>query len=57
MKTRTGTNIDEQPVTDLQALTVYLETETLIGDTVDLTVLRDGALITIPVILGEEPQV
>jgi len=50
------TAADGQPIADLQTLTVYLETETAIGDTVVLTVLRDGAQIAIPVILGEEPQ-
>ncbi len=50
------TAIDDQPVTDLQTLTVYLETETAIGDTVDLTVVRAGTQLTIPVILGEQPQ-
>ncbi len=48
---------DGQPTAEIQALTVYLETETVIGDTVELTILRDGTLITIPVTLGEEPQV
>jgi S1-C subfamily serine protease len=51
------TAIDGLPTADLEALTVYLETETAIGDTVDLTVLRDGERVTIPVTLGEEPQV
>jgi S1-C subfamily serine protease len=50
------TAINGQPTTDLQVLTVYLETETAIGDTVELTVLRDGKEITIPVTLGEQPQ-
>jgi S1-C subfamily serine protease len=51
------TAIDDQPVADFEALTVYLETEAAVGDTVELTVLRDGTQITIPVTLGEEPQV
>jgi S1-C subfamily serine protease len=50
------TAIGGQPVVDLQALTVYLETQTSIGDTVQLAVLRSGKEITIPVTLGEEPQ-
>ncbi|MGD2040735.1 MAG: PDZ domain-containing protein [Anaerolineae bacterium] len=50
------TAVDGQPATESQALTVYLETEGVIGDTVELTLLRDGAEITIPVTLGEEPQ-
>jgi S1-C subfamily serine protease len=50
------TAIDGRPTTDLEALTVYLETGTAIGDTVDLTVLRDGVEMVIPVTLGEGPQ-
>jgi S1-C subfamily serine protease len=50
------TAIDGQPTTDFQALMVYLETETTIGDAVELTILREGAQITIPVTLGEQPQ-
>jgi serine protease Do len=50
------TAIDGLPTADLEALTVYLETETTIGDTVELAVLRDGQEVTIPVTLGEEPQ-
>jgi S1-C subfamily serine protease len=50
------TAVDGQPTADLEALTVYLETETSIGDTVELTVVRDGGEITIPLTLGEEPQ-
>ena len=41
---------------DLEALTVYLETETAIGDTVELTILRDGQETRVPVTVGEEPQ-
>lgn len=48
--------IDGLPTADLEPLTVYLETETAIGDTVELTVLRDGQEGTVPVRLGEEPQ-
>ena len=50
------TAVDGQPTADLEALTVYLETETSIGDTVELTVMRDGTEITIPLTLGKEPQ-
>ncbi|MFN2244198.1 MAG: S1C family serine protease [Anaerolineae bacterium] len=50
------TAVDGQPTADLEALTVYLETETSIGYTVELTVVRDGKEITIPLTLGEEPQ-
>jgi len=50
------TAVDGQPTADLEALTVYLETETTIGDTVELTVFRNGNETTIPVTLGEQPQ-
>jgi S1-C subfamily serine protease len=50
------TAVDGQPTADLEALTVCLETETAIGDTVELTVLRDGETITVPLVLGEQPQ-
>ncbi|MFN2220349.1 MAG: S1C family serine protease [Anaerolineae bacterium] len=50
------TAVDGQPTADVEALTVYLETETSIGYTVELTVVRDGKEITIPLTLGEEPQ-
>ena len=47
--------IDGEPVNDFQTLTVYLETETTVGDTVDVTIIRDGKELTLPVILGERP--
>jgi S1-C subfamily serine protease len=50
------TAVDGQPVADFQALTVYLETEAAVGATVELTVLRGDAEITIPVTLGHQPQ-
>jgi S1-C subfamily serine protease len=50
------TAIDGQPTVDLEGLTVYLETERAIGDTVELTVFRSGREITVPVTLGEEPR-
>jgi S1-C subfamily serine protease len=48
--------IDGQPLEDYQALTVYLETETAIGDTVELTILRDGKERVVPLTLQEEPR-
>lgn len=48
--------IDGQPVEDFQTLTVYLETETTIGDTVELTILRDGKELVVPLTLEEEPR-
>jgi S1-C subfamily serine protease len=47
--------IGGEPVSDFQTLTVYLETETTVGDTVDVTIIRDGEELTVPVTLGERP--
>lgn len=49
------TAIDGQPASDLQTLTVYLETKVAIGDTVELTVMRDGEELKIPVTVAEQP--
>jgi S1-C subfamily serine protease len=50
------TAIDGQPTADLETLTVYLETETAIGDTVNLTIQRGDQELTIPVTLKEQPR-
>jgi len=47
--------IDGEPVNDFQELTVYLETETTVGDIVDVTIIRDGEKLTVPMALGERP--
>jgi S1-C subfamily serine protease len=49
------TGIDGRPLEGFQALTVYLETETNVGDTVQLTIMRDGEEWTLPVTLGKQP--
>lgn len=46
--------IDGQPLADSQDLTVYLESETTVGDTVELTVVRDGEEQVVQVVLGEQ---
>ncbi len=48
--------VNGEAIEGLQDLTVYLENNTSIGDTVQLTVLRDGKELTAPVTIGEEPQ-
>jgi S1-C subfamily serine protease len=48
--------IEGEPIADFQALTVYLETQTVVGQTVDVTVIRDGVEQTLPVVLGARPQ-
>ena len=50
------TAIDGQPVKRPEELLVYLETQKKVGDTVTLTVLRDGQTLQIPVQLGERPS-
>jgi len=49
------TAINGQPVSDLKELTVYLETETQVGDTVEVTLIRDGQEMTVQVTLAERP--
>jgi serine protease Do len=47
--------IDGQPVHDFQDLISYLVFETQVGQTVEVTVLRSGQEVTLPVTLGERP--
>ncbi len=49
------TAVNSEPIDDYQDLTVYLETETRVGDTVDVTLIRDGDEQTIEVVLEERP--
>jgi len=48
--------IDGEPVVNFQNLTVYLEGQTVVGQTVSVTVFRDGQKQTLQVILEERPQ-
>jgi S1-C subfamily serine protease len=48
--------INGEPVTDFRELTVYLEAETLVGDTVEATIIRDGERQNVQVTLAERPQ-
>ena len=50
------TAINGEPVADIKGLTVYLETETQVGDTVEVTIIRDGEQQTVQVTLAERPQ-
>jgi S1-C subfamily serine protease len=50
------TAINGEPVDDLQELTVYLETQTQVGDTVEVTIVRDGVEMDVQVTLAERPQ-
>jgi S1-C subfamily serine protease len=47
--------IDGQPIAGLNDLMLYLDTQAAIGDTVNLTVIRDGQEQIIPAILEERP--
>ncbi len=47
--------IDDHPVEDFNGLVSYLILETEVGQTVTLTVLRNGEALQIPVELGERP--
>ena len=50
------TAINGEAVDDLQELTVYLETQTQVGDTVEVTIFRGGAEQSVPVTLAERPR-
>jgi len=50
------TAINGGPVADFQGLTVYLETQTQVGDTVEVTIIRDGEEQNVQVTLAERPQ-
>jgi len=45
--------INNQPITTSQDLIVYLETQTQVGETVQVKVLRDGREQVLPVTLAE----
>ena len=48
--------INGEPIRTFQDLTLYLDLETFTGQTVQVTVLRDGQERVIPVLLGERPR-
>jgi S1-C subfamily serine protease len=50
------TALDGEPVYDLEDLTLYVEGETSIGDTIELTIIRNGQELSIPVTLEEQPH-
>jgi serine protease Do len=47
--------INGEPVENFEELTVYLETRTRVGDTVQVGIIRDGQEQTTSVILSERP--
>jgi S1-C subfamily serine protease len=50
------TAINGQPITDSETLTVYLEAETSVGDSVQVTILRGDEERVVPLTLAERPQ-
>jgi S1-C subfamily serine protease len=50
------TAVNGEPVTTFQELTVYLETKTRVGDTIELTLVRDGQQVSVEATLAERPQ-
>jgi len=52
----TITAINGEPLADFQELTVCLETQTQVGDTVEVTIIRDGEEQNVQVKLTERPQ-
>ncbi len=47
--------IDDFPVGDVDDLISYLVFETAVGQTIQVTVLRDGEEVMLPLVLGERP--
>lgn len=50
------TAINGEPIADFQELTVYLESETQVGDTVEVSLVRDSQEMTVSVTLAERPE-
>jgi putative serine protease PepD len=50
------TAINDVPILDMNSLVKYLETRTEVGQTVTLTIVRDGQEQTVQVRVGEQPR-
>jgi S1-C subfamily serine protease len=48
--------IDGRPMRDLQTLSLYLQGETVVGDTVEVTLVRDGDESTVELTLEAQPE-
>lgn len=48
--------VNGQPIKDSQTLTAYLEAETRVGDTIQLTLWREGQELTVSLTLQERPS-
>jgi 2-alkenal reductase len=49
------TTIDGQQVKSIEDVIAYLETNTVVGQQINLSILRDGKQQTLQVTLGERP--
>jgi 2-alkenal reductase len=47
--------IDDQQINNFADLNAYLVFNTTVGQTIDMTVLRDGQTVSLPLVLGERP--
>ena len=47
--------LDGNPIVDFNDLNSYLVFHTQVGQTIEVTVLRDGERITLPLTLGARP--
>ena len=50
------TAINDEPMMESKEFVAYLETETQVGDTVEVTIVRDGEERNVQAVLGERPQ-
>ena len=48
--------VDGEPVASVAELETYLETNAQVGETVTLTVVRDGQRLEVPLEVAEEPR-
>ncbi len=49
------TAVNGEEVTSWSKFNIYLDLETQVGETIELTLLRDGEVLTLPLTLGERP--
>jgi len=50
------TALDGEPIASTQELTLFLDTRTQIGQTIQVTLIRDGQELTLPATLTERPR-
>jgi S1-C subfamily serine protease len=48
--------LDGEPIASTRDLTLYLDTRTQIGQTIQVTLIRDGQELTLPATLTERPR-